>query len=455
MVVVKFYIFNKDSNSTKRPAAGDLKLTANCSITEPCSVVNPRIIVKAAPKDVAFYNYCYIEDFGRYYYVTDWRYEAGLWSCACACDVLSTYKAQIGAEPFFVLRASAAFNGYVKDGYYPVTGELSRQADMLDTDAIGFGSGVYVVNVVGKNTGTSTLYEFTPPGFSSFVDALLGVIDNQGFADILQALKNTMFNPIRYIASCMWFPKSFVPKSPTPPSQHRVKVGLWDSGVDAYIITNPTQVADYQTITLHKHPQHTRGQYLNMYPYTEYRLEYDPFGVIELDASQCVGASTADITVYADALTGLGILKVRADNGNILTSVSTQYGVPLPLTGATIGSGVVTGTLSTIGNLFGGNFAEGIFQGIETAANSIRGTVTTIGSSGSVTAHYQPKIFHALFRLITAENNAKNGRPLMRTATPASLGGYIQVQHGDVPIPGTAAEALAIKAELERGFYYE
>lgn len=464
-ISVDFYNFTKDRDSTKQPT-GAPAAALTCEIFNPCSVVNPRIVVKtAAPKPTNgnFYNYCYISDFKRYYYVTDWQYDNGLWIASLACDVLSTYKTQIGAENLFILRASAASNGYIKDAYYPMTGQLSRSAELLDTPAYSFSSGVYVVNVVGMNTGTSTLYQFTPNNFSTFLDGLLGFIDNFSFVDVYQAVKNSIFNPIRYITSVMWFPQGFpVLKENDSPKLVDVNVGLWQSGARAYLITNPTQIEDYQTITLPKHPQENRGKYLDIFPYTEYRLEYDPFGVIELDASQCMDAATADVTVYADALTGLGLLKVRASNGNILASVSTQYGVPLPLTGASVGNGSISGTISTVGGLIAGAItgnaamiAGAAVSGIDTAADAIRGTVATIGSAGSITSHWQPKIFHAIFHYITGEYNAKNGRPYMQQTTPATLTGFMIAQRGDVAIPGTAAEAEQIKAFLESGFYYE
>ena len=261
----------------------------------------------------------------------------------------------------------------------------------------------------------------------------------------------------------MWFPTGFpVYKEGGVETKVDVNVGLWQSGAKAYLITNPSQTSDYQTVTLPKHPQESRGKFLDIFPYTEYRLEYDPFGVIELDASQCVDAASVDITVYADALTGLGLLKVRASNGNILASVSTQYGVPLPLTGASVGNGSISGSISTIGGLIAGAvtgkaalIGGAVASGVETAADAIRGTVTTIGSAGSITSHWQPKIFHALFHYITVEDNAKNGRPYMQKTTPSALTGFMIAQRGDVPIPGTAAEAESIKAFLESGFYYE
>lgn len=459
MINVKFYTFSKDSNSTKRPAAADLKLSADCEILEPCSVVSPTLIIKAAaPKDVTFYNYAYIADFGRYYFITDWKYITGLWTATLACDVLSTYKAQIGAESLFVLRASAAHNGYIKDNLYPMTAERTYHIGSY-TPSWGFSSGYYVVNVVGMNTGASTLYQLTPAAFSSFLDQLLGIIDNTTFADVIQAVKNAIFDPIKYITSVMWFPSSF-----TTSGSSTVKVGIWDSGVSASIISDPTGVLDAGVFSLTDHPQAVaRGEFLNVYPYSQRTLLYEPFGAIEIDSSKIIGENLIRYFVIMDAITGQGTLTVRgAVSDNLLANVTAQVGVPLPLTGASVGSGAIAGSVATIGNAAAavvtgniGLMAEAAAAGVGTIADALRGTVSTIGSGGSVSSIKQTKYLYETFYKVTGDNNSKNGRPYMRTTTPAALGGFMIVQRGDVPIPGTAAEADAIKAILESGFYYE
>ena len=464
-ISVKFYNFTKDSNSTKRPATTDLAVDMSCDIFEPCDIVNPRIIVKtAAPKPTNgnFYNYCYISDFKRYYFVSTWQYNAGLWIASLTCDVLSTYKTQIGAESLYILRASAASNGYVRDNYYPMTADVVKNSDYISHANWTFSSGVYVVNVVGMNTGSSTLYQFTPANFSNFLDVLLGVIDNTSFVDIMQAVKNSLFNPIRYITSAMWFPSSF--QATAIPGGGTLKIGLWDSGVSADVITDPTGVLENQTMTLTQHPQASaRGEFLNIPPFSQHVLRYEPFGAIELDTSKIVGEYTIRYTVIMDAITGQGTLRiVGGTSGNLLACVTTQLGVPLPLTGASVGSGAIAGSVATIGGLIAGAvtggagiMAEAALAGVSTIGDAVRGVVTTIGSGGSVTALRQDVMLYETFYKVTSDNNAKNGRPYMHTNTPASLTGFMIAQRGDVAIPGTAAEADAIRAILESGFYYE
>ena len=459
MFNVNFWTFKKDIDSTKRPAGTPAASFSNCDIVQPFSITDPEIIVSS--NNAPAWNYCYITEWSRYYFINAWTFIDGLWFGKCHVDVLATFKPDIGAEQLYILRSSAARNGYNKDNYYPMTGAEEHSDIVLSGNPVSYDAGHYVVNVVGKQTGSSTLYQMSPAEFSNFLDALLGVIDNTTatIGDYWQAIKNSIFNPMQYITSVMWFPFAF-----PHVSGGRVKVGLWDSGVTADVITIPEYTLTYPTIELAKHPQESRGKYLNAAPFTHYYLEYDPFGVIELDAAQLIDAASVRVKIFVDALTGAGILKVYSNepSGACLASIQTQYGVPLPLAQSAVGSGTISGSVQTIGSAIAGAItgnaamiAGAVSAGIDTMADAVKGATTTIGSGGSIIGLKQSKVLHASFYRVTGADNSKNGSPYMQQATPAGLGGFMIVQRGDVAINGTQTEAAEIKAKLERGFYYE
>lgn len=59
------------------------------------SVLNPSIRIESAD-NIAGYNYCYISEFGRYYYVTDIvSVRTNCWVVSLRCDVLMSYKDEI------------------------------------------------------------------------------------------------------------------------------------------------------------------------------------------------------------------------------------------------------------------------------------------------------------------------------------------------------------------------
>ena len=59
------------------------------------SVLNPTIRIESAD-NISGYNYCYIAEFGRYYYITDIvSVRTNCWVISLRCDVLMSYKNEI------------------------------------------------------------------------------------------------------------------------------------------------------------------------------------------------------------------------------------------------------------------------------------------------------------------------------------------------------------------------
>ena len=71
-VNITFYQFEKRSNSTLQPSGGGT--TYACQIFDPCSVLTPRIKLSfpSGAGNPTLWNYAYIGDFTRYYFVRDW-----------------------------------------------------------------------------------------------------------------------------------------------------------------------------------------------------------------------------------------------------------------------------------------------------------------------------------------------------------------------------------------------
>ena len=59
------------------------------------SVLNPSIRIESAD-NISIYNYAYIPEFGRYYYITDIvSVRTNCWTVSLRCDVLMSYKDEI------------------------------------------------------------------------------------------------------------------------------------------------------------------------------------------------------------------------------------------------------------------------------------------------------------------------------------------------------------------------
>lgn len=91
-----------------------------CSLKEDTSVLKPIIIIKTSDP-VYSYNYMYISDFGRYYFIDDIKsVNNNIWEVHAHVDVLETYKTQILSNSAVVARQQNKFNTYLNDPEWKV-----------------------------------------------------------------------------------------------------------------------------------------------------------------------------------------------------------------------------------------------------------------------------------------------------------------------------------------------
>ena len=100
---------NKKHNSTYIPPNGT---AFSCMLKEGSSVVNPTLIFERANVQ-HYFNYVYIPDFARRYFVDDIVYDGARIYYYCSCDVLATYKSTIGNASMYVLRSAYVNNEYI------------------------------------------------------------------------------------------------------------------------------------------------------------------------------------------------------------------------------------------------------------------------------------------------------------------------------------------------------
>lgn len=89
----------------------------NVVLKDDTNMINPVIIVSGslAPS----YNYVYLTDFNRYYYVRDITYSQQRYYIALEVDVLMSFNAAIKALEVIANRSSSRFNVYQPDNSIP------------------------------------------------------------------------------------------------------------------------------------------------------------------------------------------------------------------------------------------------------------------------------------------------------------------------------------------------
>ena len=106
---VTLYTFSKRKNSTSKPTGGTV---FSGLMREPCGVIRPSVSFEfPAGVNPSAYNYAYIPDFDRYYFIREWTSTGRLWACSMEVDALASWADAIGEQYLYVTRSSKRKNG--------------------------------------------------------------------------------------------------------------------------------------------------------------------------------------------------------------------------------------------------------------------------------------------------------------------------------------------------------
>lgn len=123
-----------------------------CRPNEPCDILSPSIVLSYVT-NLETYNYVYIPEFHRYYFITGISLLSGKRAVInCAVDVLHTYHADIKNCNGTIIRAEKPKSRNMHDGKYPIIDKMESTSTLWPpalspfTAANGWN---YVLTVVG------------------------------------------------------------------------------------------------------------------------------------------------------------------------------------------------------------------------------------------------------------------------------------------------------------------
>lgn len=90
----------------------------SCTFKDDTSMENPTIIIDASAYSSSC-NYGYLDDTGRYYYVTDVTFSQQRCYLHLKVDVLKSFASGIKGSSCIADRSSSDYNVYLDDNYYP------------------------------------------------------------------------------------------------------------------------------------------------------------------------------------------------------------------------------------------------------------------------------------------------------------------------------------------------
>lgn len=468
---VTFYTFSKRVNSTAQPSGG---ASFSCVLKTPSSVIAPSIsIVWTGSGNPSAYNYAYIPDYQRYYWVRNWNFADRQWTADLTVDVLASWKTYIGAASKYVLRSASENNRTIVDTMYPAKSTY-RASGALAGSSLGWanygsGDGTFVVQVVGANniaaSGSAVaMYMMSGNSVQALINnqlnAIEGAYNNATANDIFEAVQKLLMLPFRftsdlsqYIRGIMWFPFTFPAGSGGP-----VYLGLYQCLQAASNIAAP-MIVQASTVDLSSFPGTGADAWEYMAPFGTYSVELEPFGVIPLDSVDVVNGTTLTLSIATDALSGLGVLHVYID-GRVVAVRTAQIGVSVPYGGtAPDYAGAITGAASVAataaayasGEASGGALAGAIGSAVS-AASPNGYSAGTAGGGAAVEG-----VVRFLYRVLEHADTdpTEAGYPLCMIKTLSDLSGFIMCRDGDIDAPATQAELAQIETYLKGGFFYE
>lgn len=476
---VVFYIFNKKSNSTARPNNSTTKLELdNVQVKTPSSINQPLLQIAKGNFDIS-YNYVYIREFDRYYFVQDITYNMGVWLVSCVVDVLGSYKEDILNSYQYVLRSASDYNGNILDmlygteassNYYDVTSastviDPDNQISFPNYYNATYTDGVFIIGVISNNNSGVTYYQLSYLGFKNLINYLMNYVPSD-MSDVSSGIAKSLLDPLQYITTCLWYPVSMT--RGFTPVINSINIGGYDIsviGLGGGVIEN-RQVHFRSTISIPKHPQADDYPYTQLEPFSRYNLFFEPFGNIPLDSTKLYGASSLSLDWYVDVPTGEAELFINNDN-LLVSNVSSLIGVQIRLSqlvndiigGAVNLGGAIAGTIANavIGNVAGA-VISGV-SGIASTVNSMLPQLSTRGCEGSFLPYGlgEPKL-HAFYNKQLSTNRSRYGRPLCEGRDLNTLSGYVLCSNATVNysiFAPTSYEADEVNNLLNSGVYLE
>lgn len=369
MFAIRFFRFNKRPNSTKRPSLIDGSVYY-CNIVDSSSILTP-IVTLSEGNNSGFkpdFNYAYIQEFNRYYFITDLTFNVGFWELTFKVDVLASYLDQINTSSQYIIRTSdpSYYDKFIIDNMYITRpkqnqvwtydrndyeghggnlqevyyygGGTSGYTDFFD---VPFNSGYFCVGVIGNNTTGVSYYKMSYARFKEFINKAFTLVPSD-MSDVSSGIANAIYDPIQYITFCRWYPTIEGEKSDSNVTS--VKLGAYTISLssDVYKMDNARTIEFEISINIPKHPQSQDRPYMNLSPFTEYNLFFPIFGNIPIDTTKVFRDyefytdSKIYITWVADFKKGLAHLFVKPDSHSVTNQAIIyeniyDFGVDIPV----------------------------------------------------------------------------------------------------------------------------
>lgn len=487
MISVTLYNNSKKVNSTAIPVAGAGTISLSCELKDVSGLFAPVLVFttdiftdsQGNLKNPLDYNYCSIPDFKRYYFIRSWSWVLGRWEASLEIDVLASHRADIGAATAYVLRSASACDPDVIDTKYPALAGMERASTVKNSrwytniNSSLINQGFYVIGVVNNDAhaiGVTSYYVLSGAGMREFIRKLYASPSWMNITDttISDDLQKMLMNPIQYVTSAMWFPFALDPTT-LPQRGGVIPVGWW-----TITMTNTVYWLDgssvrqtlYEKFEIPVHPQASSEQnlkWLRNAPYSQYQLQFYPYGVMPLDSAKLIGYNKLFCKMDIDLMTGSSILSITRGNGNteysdaVIYSAVGQVGIPITLAQMSVDMSRLTdGTtwILSAGMALANN--KPLMSDLAAAADAAGGIVDAAASIGGISDVLPAAKAAGIALGETAGSLAAAGKTLLQTAgqTLADTGNAVLSSSGVCKTQGSNGSLAQFELQHILTCYY-
>lgn len=116
-MTLNLYKTTSEVNKVTKTLTDEISLTG--TLRDASSVMKPTIMIEE--DNISDYNYAYIPEFGRYYFITNIdSVRNNIWNISMRCDVLMTYADEIKNNTAVIARNSNLWNLYYQDEQFKI-----------------------------------------------------------------------------------------------------------------------------------------------------------------------------------------------------------------------------------------------------------------------------------------------------------------------------------------------
>ena len=432
------------------------------------------------PKDSGWlpinYNYAKIEQFNRFYYISNWEYKGGIWECSLEVDTLASWKETILNSEFYVTRSRNLGNTKLLDSLYPTDIKPVVDIEYSDYGVWSYTAerGTYIIGIINGESegfGAVSYYAFTPPLFRNLSRMLFNSCEwlNIDLEEISEELLKSLFNPFQYIVSAMYFPLdiyNLFPKSMTEEqvdaeyAVNSIGFGWWSFDLVAYKLYNPVVNINY-SIKIPKHPQEfERGEFVKAEPFSRYQLYFPGFGDMPIDPALLINQEYLDFALRIDLITGKGLV---FDGMELMNHLGGQVGIPIQLSQiSTNVLGAASSAIATVGSVTSSLFSLDIGGALKNAASGIVSTINTAmpqlmtsGTNGSLLETELAPHVKGVFYMLASDNGEEWGYPCCKRVKLSKCVGFTKVADSHIEIAGYKEESDNIDGALIGGVFIE